>query len=336
MSLNRKSRSTSNLPVCMVVGGTGAAGRCLVEKLISLGALPVVISRDEYKQALLKRSHPEVITYVCDIRSKLRLREVISHVFDTYGRLDYVYNCAALKRVDVGELAVSEFVLTDYFGACNLIVILKEFFKGNKLFKFPGRAVLVSSDKASSPVTVYGATKLLAERYWARSGYACVRYGNIVNSRGSVLGLFQDLVKSRSRAPVTHIDASRFCMSVSQSIDLILSVSRVASRPGVYIPSSLKSFRIVELARLMWSEAGFDTHDFMDIVGLRGIEKIHETLVSSDELPLAYKVSNSDLVYLGTSPEPHWEKWTRVISSNTVERLTFAELKEISKLEVVR
>lgn len=316
--------------VAIVVGGTGSAGRILVDHLLKAEAKVVVLSRDEYKQSQIKTLYPTVNTYLVDIRDLSQLIEVFRHIIRYVGKPMYLYNCAALKRVPEGEFAPNEFLKTNVLGAINLITA----WRSTCTYVSSKNLVLISSDKASAPVTIYGATKLLAERYWSRSGEGIVaRYGNVINSRGSVLGYFQELAGKGERAPITHPQATRFIMTIEEAVDFIFTLNSMAERPGVYIPANLKATEILNLARIIWNNP--QGSNWYKIIGLRGYEKLHETLVSSEELPFAYKAWENT-VYLGIYANPRWEPWTMIISSATAEKYTEEELKVIATLEVAK
>jgi len=313
----------------VVAGGTGAAGRTLVNWLLQADIRVVVLSRDEYKQAQLKQAYPNVSCYLADLRDLEQLQEVFEHINRYLGCPVYLFNCAAFKRVPEGELAALEFVKTNILGASNLLRVWKKYNPAAAA----RQAIFISSDKASAPLTVYGATKLITERYWARSGYVAVRYGNVIDSRGSVLDIFKRIAAAGERAPITHPAATRFVMTVRQAINFVLKIHALAERPGTYVPTDLKAVNILDLAKEIWQPKP-DTNWYR-VIGFRGYEKLHETLVSRPELAFTYTTDIDNVAYIGMYPNSKWRLYGRPIASNTAESISADELKQLAALEAI-
>ena len=255
----------------LITGGTGSFGHAFVRHLLASQDCPervCILSRDEYKQHVMREtfSDPRMRYFVGDVRDKARLT-LAFHGVET------VVHAAALKQVPTAEYNPAEAVKTNVQGSMNVLDASRE--AGVK------RVLLLSTDKACSPATLYGATKLAAERLFvAANSYggpvsACTRYGNIIDSRGSVLPVWREAMKQGQPIMVTHPEATRFHMRQEQAVELVLLALREMRGGEVFIPK-LRSYRLGDLAHLVAGQDG-------EVVGLRAAEKLHESLVSRDE-----------------------------------------------------
>ena len=252
------------MAVCLVTGGTGSFGQAFVRRVLSLGWTVRVFSRDEFKQGVMRDELGEdqrqgTRFLVGDVRDAARLRRGAEGV-------DVVVHAAALKQVPSCEYNPDEAVKTNVLGSMNVVEACLE--------AGVPRAVLLSSDKAVHPVNVYGATKLCAEKVWLASNalgdcrFAAVRYGNVRGSRGSVL-------EKTGPVAITDRRATRFWMDVSDAVELVLSALGEMRGGEVFVPK-LGSRRVVDVLR--GADSGHET-------GLRRGEKLHERLLSDEELP---------------------------------------------------
>lgn len=213
---------------------------------------------------------------LCDVRDRDRLRRA-------FDGCRTVIHAAALKRVERGEYNAIEFLLTNTVGAVNVVEAALD--AGVR------RVVALSSDKASAPVTHYGVTKLAAERIFAtgnayggdRTDYITVRYGNVFGSAGSVLPLWVQQRDAGQPLTVTDPGASRFWMTMPEAVALVDFAAQQGLSGTVLIPK-LPAVRMVDVAEAV--APGHPTR----IVGMRGAEKVHESLISVDEAPLASEV----------------------------------------------
>lgn len=267
--------------VVVVFGGTGAFGRTFVKDLLSCGQEFKelrVVSRDEHKHLRLKSEvrDSRLRCIVGDVRDRDRVDDVVSGA-------SLVIQAAALKHVHYTELHPGEALRTNVLGAEN---VARSCIK-NRV----GAAVTISTDKAVEPVNAMGMTKALAERLWnsyAEKGdtkFSVVRYGNVLNSTGSVVPFFVDFVKKqKGRLPVTHIDMTRFLLTLSDSVDLVRLASWNGASGETFVRES-PACGIVQLARVVTKEvAGEVNGEYYEDVGIRPGEKLHETLVSSEEM----------------------------------------------------
>jgi len=297
MTLLTKSGSNSQSAIfdgkrILITGGTGSLGKTLVRRLLEgTAGSPskiVVLSRDEAKQHEMrmqyqnKRSATDEIIY----RNFQRLLEFrIGDVRDYHGvsqalrDVDIVFNAAALKQVPACEYFPFEAVRTNVEGPENIIRAICE-------NSYPIETVVgVSTDKACKPVNAMGMTKALQERFFIqanircpRTRFICVRYGNVLASRGSVIPLFHDQIRNGGPVTITTREMTRFLLSLNDAVDVIFAAVREASRGETYIPRA-PSARVTHVARALIGDRPIE----MRIVGIRPGEKVHEILVSEEE-----------------------------------------------------
>lgn len=259
----------------VITGGSGTLGRALLAVLLTRYHLRklVLLSRSESRQAALKETYPEnggpLRYFIGDVRDRSRL-------LDAFEGADVVIHAAALKRIEVCEREPKEAVLTNVLGTLNACEAAKEC--------GATRFILVSSDKATAACTTYGAAKYMAERLTVgmnnyRGGrdlrYSAVRYGNVLGSTGSVLQTFRS---ANGRVPITHPDMSRFWLTPAQAAQFVLSSLALMRGGEVFVPK-LPSARLTDMATAFAPQAE------QVVVGLRGVEKIAEALISGDEAP---------------------------------------------------
>jgi FlaA1/EpsC-like NDP-sugar epimerase len=265
----------------LIIGGTGSLGMELIKFYGKRNRL-IVFSRDECKQYMLRLKFPGLSFIVGDIRSI----ESVSRALKMY-KPDIIIVAAALKQIDTCEINVSEAVLTNVMGAHNVVEAVFAVQPPNLK-----KVLYVSTDKACLPISAYGATKYLAEKIMVEAGYRghqaklpiqflAVRYGNVMNSRGSLLPKFQEIGEdpTATEFPVTDVRMSRFFMLLSHASRLI-DVALTQGHSGeIWIPK-IQSYRIQDVADYYAKLYSKTTK----IIGLRMCEKLHESLVSQDEV----------------------------------------------------
>ena len=255
----------------LITGGTGTFGQVMVKSLLKIKGIKKIIiySRDEFKQQQMKKKiNSNVLRYfIGDIRDKSRL------TIATIG-VDLIIHAAALKHVDVAEYNPTEFVETNIFGAKNLIEVCSQ----NKIKK----VVALSTDKASSPINLYGATKLCSDKLFTAANnyivgtiFSVVRYGNVEGSRGSVIPLFKSLAKTNI-FPVTSKHMTRFTLSITEAINMVLWAIKNSIGQEVIVPKTA-SYKIMDLVH------AFSKKPKIKIIGIRPGEKLHEELVSEND-----------------------------------------------------
>lgn len=259
----------------LITGGTGSFGKAFIQKLLSLPDGPrriAIFSRDELKQSDLRQTMTDerLRWFLGDIRDKERLARALHGV-------DYVVHAAALKQVDTAEYNPFEFVKTNVLGSQNVIDASID--AGVK------KVVALSTDKASSPINLYGATKLTADKLFiAANNYstpsgtrmAVVRYGNVMGSRGSVIPLFRRLIAEGVPLPITDPRMTRFWITLDQAVDFVLDSFASMQGGELYVPR-IPSMRMTDLAEAM--APGHAT----EVIGIRPGEKLHEEMISAED-----------------------------------------------------
>ncbi|HNS06863.1 MAG TPA: UDP-N-acetylglucosamine 4,6-dehydratase (inverting) [Anaerolineaceae bacterium] len=260
--------------VVLVTGGTGSFGKKFIDIMLKEyhPRRLVVFSRDELKQFEMQAagfSHPSLRYFIGDIRDLQRCRRAFEGV-------DLVVHAAALKQVPACEYNPMEAIKTNILGSSNVI--------DAAIDAGVSRVVALSTDKAVNPINLYGATKLAAEKLFVQSNayagarktrFTCVRYGNVVGSRGSVVPFF---LKQRETGRVTVTDErmTRFWISLEQGVRFVIRAVENMHGGEVFVPK-IPSMTVTDLARAIAPEAA------IDFIGIRPGEKLHEVLISEDE-----------------------------------------------------
>ena len=272
---NREGMSQLDNSSILITGGTGSLGKALIKFILkeSMAKRVVVFSRDELKQSNLRDElgHDSRLRwFIGDIRDLERLKRALHGI-------DFVIHAAALKQVDTGEYNPIEFIKTNVLGSQNVIDASID--AGVK------RVVALSTDKASSPINLYGATKLTADKLFVAANnysfkygttFSVVRYGNVMGSRGSVIPFFQQLAKDGKSLPITDLRMTRFWISIDQAVQFVLESLELMKGGELYVPK-IPSMRIIDLAR-----AVSPTAELIE-VGMRPGEKLHEEMISADD-----------------------------------------------------
>ena len=272
----------------LITGGTGSLGKSLVEYLLNETKVRriAVFSRDELKQHQLRhhfQDNPRLRWFLGDVRDLERLKRALHKV-------DYVIHTAALKQVDTGEYNPMEFIKTNVLGSQNVIEAAIE--TGVK------KVVALSTDKASSPINLYGATKLTADKLFVAANnyshaygtaFSVVRYGNVMGSRGSVIPFFQDLASQGKPLPITDLRMTRFWISIESAVKFVIDSLEMMTGGELYVPK-IPSMKIVDLAQAVSPEAKLVE------IGMRPGEKLHEEMISSDDSRRTYILENRFVV----------------------------------------
>jgi UDP-N-acetylglucosamine 4,6-dehydratase len=258
----------------LVTGGTGSFGKQFAE--MALERLPIrrliVLSRDEAKQQQMREkgfNDPRLRWFIGDVRDVNRLRRAMNGV-------DVVVHAAALKQVPTCEYNPIEAIMTNVMGARNVI--------DAALDTGVRRVMGLSTDKAVNPINLYGATKLCAEKLFVQSNsyaggratrFSCVRYGNVVGSRGSVIPRFMEQKKTGTLV-LTDPRMTRFWITLEQGVDFVMRCIETMNGGEIFVPK-IPSMRISDMAKTIAPECRIET------VGIRPGEKLHEVLVNEDE-----------------------------------------------------
>lgn len=259
----------------LITGGTGSLGKSLVEYLLKETKVRriAVFSRDELKQQHLRmqfQDNPRLRWFLGDVRDLDRLKRAFHGV-------DYVIHAAALKQVDTGEYNPMEFVKTNVLGSQNVIDASID--AGVK------RVVALSTDKASSPINLYGATKLTADKLFVAANnysiaygttFSVVRYGNVMGSRGSVIPFFQEIAAQGKPLPITDLRMTRFWINIESAVKFVIDSLEMMTGGELYVPK-IPSMKIIDLARAVMPDAKLVE------IGMRPGEKLHEEMISADD-----------------------------------------------------
>lgn len=264
----------------LVTGGTGSFGNTFVSMTLKKYSPRKIIiySRDEMKQWEMAKkfaNNPKVRFFIGDVRDRERLYRALDGV-------DYVVHAAATKIVPTAEYNPFECVKTNINGAMNVIDACID--KGVK------RVVALSTDKASSPVNLYGATKLASDKLFVAgnsyaggdsSRFSVVRYGNVMGSRGSVIPFFMS-IKDKGVLPITDDRMTRFMITLEQGVELVWHAFEDMQGGEIYV-KKIPSMNILDVARAIAPESRFET------VGIRPGEKLHEQMISAEDALYTYE-----------------------------------------------
>lgn len=313
----------------LVTGGTGSFGKKFIEIMLKEyhPRKLIVFSRDELKQHEMQAAgftDPSLRYFIGDIRDQQRCKRAFEGV-------DLVVHAAALKQVPACEYNPMEAIKTNILGSSNVI--------DAAIDSGVNKVVALSTDKAVNPINLYGATKLAAEKLFVQSNayagskntrFACVRYGNVVGSRGSVVPVF---LKQRESGKVTVTDErmTRFWISLEQGVRFVINAAETMHGGEVFVPK-IPSMTVADLAKAIAPQAR------IEFIGIRPGEKLHEVLISEDEarqtveLDDMYVVQPAESLWFGRD----WESCGKLLAdefryaSNTnTQWLSVEEIKDI-------
>ena len=261
----------------LITGGTGSLGNALVERILTqypnIKRL-VIFSRDEQKQFLMNQRFPEkkypaLRYFIGDIRDFKRVKRALRNI-------DYVIHTAAMKHVPIAEYNPMECIKTNVLGAENLINAALE--------TEVEKVVALSTDKAAAPINLYGATKLTSDKLFIAANnirgrktinFSVVRYGNVMGSNGSVIPFFKKQ-KHTGVLPITHPKMTRFNISLSEGVNMVLHALEHAWGGEIFVPK-IPSYRILDLAEAIAPDCTLET------IGIRPGEKIHEEMITPSD-----------------------------------------------------
>jgi UDP-N-acetylglucosamine 4,6-dehydratase/5-epimerase len=259
----------------LITGGTGSFGKAFLRYILDeLDPHRVVIfSRDELKQYEVRQmfgDDPRLRWFIGDVRDRFRLTRAMHGT-------DYVVHAAALKQVDTAEYNPFEYVQTNVGGSQNVVEAAID--SGVK------KIVALSTDKASSPINLYGATKLVADKLFISANhyaahhptrFSVVRYGNVMGSRGSVVPLFRKLAGEGKSLPITDKRMTRFWITLEQAVKFVVDSFEIMHGGELYVPR-IPSMRILDLVEAVAPNS--PTYE----IGIRPGEKLHEEMIAPDE-----------------------------------------------------
>ena len=260
----------------LIIGGTGALGKTLVKRYCDSNEI-IVLSRDEHKHYHLQKEYPNVHSIIGDVKDKGSIKNCLMRF-----KPNIVINAAALKHVPICEDDPFESVKTNIIGHQNIIESVTEVGDVETL-------IFVSTDKACNPINVYGMCKAISERlyieYAKQQGtpkVVLVRYGNVLESTGSVIPFFKSLLENGSNhLPITHKDMTRFLLTLEQATDLIDWAYQFDGSHGKIAIPKVKALKITDVARCLLTH--YQKNIKFKDVGVRPGEKLHEEMISNEE-----------------------------------------------------
>ena len=316
-----------------ISGGCGSLGSSLLARLLGTGARRIVVfDNDQSRLAELERrsgTDPRVRFFVGDVRDLPRLRRGLEGC-------DVAFHCAALKIIPSCEYNPTEAIKTNVLGSQNFVEACFD--------TVPEIAVGISSDKACSPLNLYGATKLCTERLFIAANqykggrktiFTCVRYGNVLGSAESVIPVWTEQAASQKKLAITNPEMTRFSITMDQALDFIFASIKHAKGSEIFVPK-LKSYTVRELAEAFLLASSHDI--IMEVVGRRVGEKDHELLINEHEMrfvrevPFGYVISAYETEQNSSKEVPSLVGFSSY-SSETAGRLRKDELVGILKKE---
>jgi UDP-N-acetylglucosamine 4,6-dehydratase/5-epimerase len=317
----------------LITGGTGSFGNQFVKRVID-NYKPnklIIFSRDELKQYEMAQTFPEskykfMRYFIGDVRDYSRVEIALRGV-------DIVIHAAALKHVPIAEYNPYECIHTNVIGAENIVrAALRNGVK---------QVLALSTDKAVSPINLYGASKLAAEKIFIAANnirgsdptiFSVVRYGNVVGSRGSVIPFFRKLLNDGVKSlPITDNEMTRFWITLPQGVDFVLSNLAIMQGGEIFIPK-IPSMKIVDLAQAM--APGMQ----LEIIGIRPGEKVHECMLTTDESLYTVEIEDRYVIIPGFLNVGSWNRDIKAIplgkrmiysSETNTEWLTVEQLNRI-------
>ena len=289
----------------LITGGTGSFGRKFVDTILKKYKPKklIVFSRDEIKQWEMSQRYPKnnvLRFFIGDVRDKDRLYRALAGV-------DYVVHAAATKIVPTAEYNPFECVKTNVLGAMNVI--------DATIDQKVKRVIALSTDKASSPINLYGATKLASDKMFTASNaysgehgtrFAVVRYGNVAGSRGSVIPFFNE-IKETGKLPITDLRMTRFLISLNEAVQIVLDAFNLMKGSEIFV-KKIPSVKITDLAKAIAPDCVHEE------IGMRPGEKLHEQLISEEEAVHTYEFRD---FYKILSPLNGWSDASNRIRNGT-------------------
>jgi len=279
----------------LITGGTGSFGKAFVSDLLKHHdpKKVIVFSRDELKQFDMKnqfRDDSRIRFFIGDIRDKDRLMRAFTSV-------DLIIHAAALKQVDTGEYNPREFILTNIIGSQNVV--------DAAIDSGVSKVIALSTDKASSPINLYGATKLTADKLFTAANvyssnsntiFSVVRYGNVMGSRGSIVPMFKELAAKGEKIPITDKRMTRFWITLEQAVKFVQDTFSEMNGGELFVPR-IPSMKIIDLVSAVAPDS--ETIE----IGIRPGEKLHEEMISPDDSRRTVKQKDK---YVISPVHPEW------------------------------
>ena len=288
-----------------------------------------IFSRNESKQIEMENIFKDdrLRFFLGDVRDLPRLNKAVEDV-------DFVFHAAALKHVPKIEYNPFEAIKTNILGSENIINAC--------LTNNVEKAVCVSTDKAVSPLNIYGATKLLMEKLFVtannylneekyKTKFFGLRYGNVLGSSGSVVPLFIEQIKSKKKISITDASMTRFSITMSEALDFILHATELGTGSEIFVPK-LRAYSLLDVKEALF-EMLENTGE--EIIGIRPGEKLNETLINSEEIRYSWEIDNMYMIsnpeIMKTYPKAEKIKNMKMYSSDSVDKISKDQLKQLMK-----
>ena len=275
----------------LITGGTGSLGHALTKRLLNTDATTIrILSRNENNQIKMESNFKDdrLRFLLGDVRDSDRLSRAMEAV-------DIVFHTAALKHVPKIEYNPFEGIKTNVIGSQNVIDACVQ--------QNVEKVVAISTDKATSPLNVYGATKTLMEKLFVaantfstpekhRTKFITVRYGNVLGSSGSVVPIFIDQIKNKKKVTITDPQMTRFSITMDEALEFILKATEIGKGSEIFIPK-MKAYSIMDIKNVLVELLG-DTGS--ETIGVRVGEKMHEILINRDEIRYGWEIDNMYMI----------------------------------------
>lgn len=331
MNLNKFDKKT-----ILITGGSGSFGQALTSRLLKSKVRSIrIFSRNESKQVEMQNKFKDdrIRYLIGDVRDLPRLTRAIESV-------DFVFHAAALKHISIIEYNPFEAVNTNVIGTQNVISACIE--------QDVKTAMAIGTDKAVSPLNVYGATKLLMEKLFVdannyldkklhKTKFIALRYGNVLGSSGSVVPLFIQQIRNKEKITITDPNMTRFSITMDDALDFVLESTLIGNGSEVFIPK-LRAYRISDVKDALFEILGKTGEKH---IAIRPGEKMHEDLINEHEAKYAWELGNKYVLFNSTKDENSIRQEYKNIKkfngdsksylSNNVKLLTKKELKKILK-----
>ena len=310
----------------LVTGGTGSIGSEIVKQILGYEVDKVIIfSRDEIKHFLVKKNilDDRLETVVGDVRDYRSVQRVFEE-----NDIDLIYHAAAMKHVVMCEDFPIESAKTNIFGTQNVVDLAMKY--------EVSKMITISTDKSAYPVNVMGATKFIAEKITLNANYSCVRFGNVANSRGSVIPVFIDNLLNKKPISITDPNVTRFIIGIPDAVKLVIKATRSAKGGDIFI-LKMKAFRLGDLLDVILDRIGprlgvSKDEIKVNMMGLIPGEKLHEDLMNNTESTRVYEL---DDMYVILRDDEDVSKY-QSIKKIDLHEYTSKDVELISKDEIER
>ena len=312
----------------LITGGTGSFGKSFVNKILKSYKLKklIIFSRDEHKQyemekELIAMNYNNYRFFIGDVRDCERMKMA-------FRGIDIVIHAAALKHVPSAEYNPFECIQTNIIGAQNIVTAA--------IFSGVEKVIALSTDKASNPLNLYGASKLASDKIFVAANnlsgkggsiFSVVRYGNVISSRGSLVPLYQDLIKNESKfLPVTDEKMTRFWITLDQGVEFVLSNLEIMKGGEIYVPK-IPSMKVIDVAKAMAPEIPYK------VIGVRPGEKIHEVMITEDDARYTVELEDRFIIFPSKYYKLNKNLKKFVISYNLSEDFKYSSDKNTNWLD---